>query len=266
MSDIQTARRNEREPSRQTLYLCKLGTAWNGTFTPIMRSWLRAVHLALTFGWTLLLAMKRTKHKTGLRAILFGLTALAISACASAPAPGVYANRGPLPAIQPHSQARTPLDLTTTPFDADTAPRILYGEPPSQCVPYARAISGIDIRGDAVTWWSQADGRYPRSSHPAEGAVLVLRGYNDHTRGHVSVVREVVSDRLLRVDHANWMNGGEISVDVPVIDVSPNNDWSEVRVWYIPGAYWGGRTYQAEGFIHPIGRSQPLVAGSSATG
>jgi hypothetical protein len=37
-----------------------------------------------------------------------------------------------------------------------------------------------------------------------------------------------------------------------VLDVSPNNDWSQVRVWHIPGGHWGGRVYSVEGFIHPF--------------
>ncbi len=42
-----------------------------------------------------------------------------------------------------------------------------------------------------------------------------------------------------------------------------HNDWSQVRVWHIPGGYWGGRTYEARGFIHPYQlerrrRLQPL--------
>ena len=67
----------------------------------------------------------------------------------------------------------------------------------------------------------------------------------------LSAVREIVSSRLLRVDHANWLKGGEISLNVPVIDVSEANDWSKVRVWHVPGGYWGGRTYEVDGFIHP---------------
>jgi hypothetical protein len=211
--------------------------------------------------------MQRPKRTVGIWAVIAGLIALAFSACSSAPAPIVYANRAPPPvASRPAPAAPLPatpaLDLTTTPFDADTAPRILYDQPRSQCVPFARNLSGIEIWGDAVTWWAQAENRYARSRRPAEGSVLVLRGYNDNTRGHIAVVKSVVEARLIRVDQANWLNGEEVSVDVPVIDVSPLNDWSEVRVWYIPGGYWGGRTYQAEGFIHPVG----LVAGSSATG
>ena len=77
-----------------------------------------------------------------------------------------------------------------------------------------------------------------------------MLGFNNPGRGHVAVVTEIVSERLIRVNHANWLNNGEISVDVPVLDVSPNNDWSELRVWHIPGNHWGGRVYAAEGFIH----------------
>jgi len=121
-----------------------------------------------------------------------------------------------------------------------------------QCVPFAREASGVEIFGDANTWWMRAAGRYPRSSHPAVGSVLVLQGYRTSARGHVAVVTAIESPRLIRVDHANWLNGGEISVAVPVMDVSSANDWSQVRVWHIPGGHWGGRVYAAEGFIHPF--------------
>lgn len=123
---------------------------------------------------------------------------------------------------------------------------------PLQCVPFARGASGIDIYGDAHTWWAQAAGRYPRSSVPAAGSVLVMRGYQSEARGHVAVVTRVVSDRQILVDQANWMNSGEITRGVPVLDVSPNNDWSQVRVWWIPSRDWGARVYGVEGFIHPL--------------
>lgn len=171
------------------------------------------------------------------RMVWVGLTLLLLAACASVPAPIAGAGMG----------AGMP-----------DAPR--WGVPPRvtdpnanlQCVPFARQASGIQIYGDANTWWAQAAGRYPRSSSPAPGSVLVMRGYNDPGRGHVAVVAQIISERIIRVDQANWLNNGEISVAVPVMDVSPNNDWSEVRVWYIPGGHWGGRIYQAQGFIHPF--------------
>lgn len=186
---------------------------------------------------------------------MLGLTALFAAACVSSgPAPIRY-GRTPLPSrtgIDPNYRLPPQLDLTTIPFDETNAPAILTSQPSSECVPFARNISGIQIWGDAVTWWLQSEGKYARSARPAEGSVLVLRGWNDERRGHVAVVREIVSKRLVRVDHANWLHGGEISLNVPVMDVSYDNDWSEVRVWHIPGGYWGGRTYEVQGFIHPF--------------
>lgn len=181
-------------------------------------------------------------HRTA-RALALGLMAAALTACASTPAPistnalGRYGNVAALP---------------RPPFDPDSPPRIADARARLQCVPFARDASGVEIYGDANTWWRQAAGRYPRSNSPAPGAVLVTRGYNNPGRGHVAVVTHVESSRIIRVDQANWLNNGEISVGVPVIDVSPNNDWTEVRVWHIPGGHWGGRVYVAEGFIHPF--------------
>ncbi len=199
-------------------------------------------------------------RKSWKKVTLTGLAGLALAACASGGrAPISYASRAPAAAIvtltpspAPASAVRAaPLDLTAIPYDAATVPLVIADQPHSECVPYARLLSGIQIWGDAVTWWAQAAKIYVRSGRPAPGSVLVLRGYNDVTRGHVSYVREVVTARLVRVDHANWLKNGEISVNVPVIDVSPDNDWSQVRIWHVPGDYWGGRTYEADGFIHP---------------
>ena len=60
------------------------------------------------------------------------------------------------------------------------------------------------------------------------------------SRGHLAVVREVVSPREIRVDHANWLDDGAIYLNDPVADVSPDNDWSAVRVWNIKTGAWGG--------------------------
>lgn len=118
-----------------------------------------------------------------------------------------------------------------------------------QCVPFARRESGVELYGNANTWWRQAADRYETTQEPEEKAVMVLEGYNTTARGHVAVVREIVSPRLIVVDHANWLNGGEITRDVPIRDVSEAGDWSEVQVWHVPGRHWGGRTYQVQGFI-----------------
>jgi CHAP domain len=129
------------------------------------------------------------------------------------------------------------------------APRVVRGGEPLQCVPYARNQSGVRLWGDAYTWWDKAAGRFERASAPEAGSVMVMKGYNSNARGHVAVVRRVLNEREIVVDHANWLNTGEISLDNPVLDVSEDNDWSRVRVWYAPGGHYGGRVYEVQGFI-----------------
>ncbi|HYD72744.1 MAG TPA: CHAP domain-containing protein [Candidatus Binatia bacterium] len=144
------------------------------------------------------------------------------------------------------------IPAVSAPPEFGAEPRVVDYAANLQCVPFARRESGVEIYGNANTWWRQAAGRYARSHTPAPGSVLVVHGYNNPRRGHVAVVRRVESGRVIIIDQANWLNGGEISVGVPVLDVSANNDWSEIRVWHIPGAHWGGRVYSVEGFIHPF--------------
>lgn len=73
-----------------------------------------------------------------------------------------------------------------------------------QCVPFARHLSGIDIVGNARTWWHQAEGRYERGSRPEVGSVLTFKPTGAMRLGHVSVVSQIVSAREILVDHANW--------------------------------------------------------------
>ena len=122
---------------------------------------------------------------------------------------------------------------------------------PMSCVPFAREHSGINIHGDAYTWWDQAAGRFARSARPSRGAVMVLAGYAGSHRGHVAVVRKIDSAREIRVDHANWLNNGRIYLDDPVLDISPENDWSQVVVWNAQTGAWGGNAYPVQGFIEP---------------
>ncbi len=129
-------------------------------------------------------------------------------------------------------------------------PQIVSASQRLQCVPYARDNSNIQIRGDAWTWWKQAEGRYRRSRRPAVGSVLVLKR-KGASRGHLAVVTEIISDREIVTSHANWLNRGQIHLNTPVRDISPNNDWSEVKVWYTPGKVMGKTGYPAYGFIYP---------------
>jgi surface antigen len=130
------------------------------------------------------------------------------------------------------------------------------GEPTS-CVPYARARSGIQLQGDAWTWWDAAEGRYQRGRTPQPGSVLVINRTALMSSGHVAVVSRVVSSREVRVDHANWASGaakGRIATDQRVVDVSDRNDWSLVRVWYPRINDLGTTAFAARGFVHPSTR------------
>ena len=141
------------------------------------------------------------------------------------------------------------------PADPDLAPLPPPLEP-MQCVPYARQVSGIDLRGDAWTWWAQAKGRYARGKKPRPGAVLVFLKTRALPRGHLSVVTRIVGAREILITHANWSSTsdarGQVTSDIRVIDVSPGNDWSELRVWN--GSDFG-RDYPAAGFIYPVATS-----------
>lgn len=124
-----------------------------------------------------------------------------------------------------------------------------------QCVPYARQISGLDLQGDAWRWWTAAQGVYDRGNHPQVGAVLVFKQTAHMRHGHVAVVRRVINKREIRIDHANWGTGlrtgrGGISLDAAVIDVSPHNDWSQVRVWHDASGTYGTRVNPSYGFIY----------------
>lgn len=123
-----------------------------------------------------------------------------------------------------------------------------------QCAPFAREFSGIQLFGNAATWWSQAEGRYERGVTPRKGAVLSFQSTSRMRAGHVAVVSEVVSERVIKITHANWspINGrrGQIEENVEVVDVSPANDWSQVRVWYAPIGELGTSSYPTNGFIY----------------
>jgi surface antigen len=138
-------------------------------------------------------------------------------------------------------------------IDADRGGSITVPDKPISCVPYARAHSNVDIRGDAYTWWDQAAGHFKRSPKPSEGAVMVLTGYSGPEHGHLAVVRQIVSSREIRVDHANWLNNGAIYLNNPVADISPRNDWSLILVWNLETHSWGTHPYSVRGFIGPGG-------------
>ncbi|MES2422774.1 MAG: CHAP domain-containing protein [Pseudomonadota bacterium] len=119
-----------------------------------------------------------------------------------------------------------------------------------QCVTFARSVSGIEIRGNANTWWGQAEGRYERGHAPKAGAVLAFAATSRMRVGHVAMVSKVVSDREVLLTHANWSRPGAIETNVRAIDVSAAGDWSMVKVWYGPQGDLGTSAYPTKGFIY----------------
>jgi surface antigen len=132
-----------------------------------------------------------------------------------------------------------------------------------QCVPFARLVSGIQIFGDAWTWWSQAAGKYQTGFVPKAGAVLCFRPSGHMRLGHVAVVSQVLTDRVIQISHANWSmidgDRGHVERNVTVVDVSPNGDWSQVKVWNDPSHDLGTTVYPTYGFIY-----QDAVTAASA--
>ncbi len=123
-----------------------------------------------------------------------------------------------------------------------------------QCVPYARAVSGVEIYGDAHTWWGQAQGRYERGSTPRVGAVMSFRPHGAMRLGHVAAVRKIIDARTVLISHANWstIDGqrGHIEENIRAVDASENNDWSAVQIWYTPNSALGSTAWPLNGFIY----------------
>lgn len=153
------------------------------------------------------------------------------------------------------------LDSAGRPFANGSGESLPY----LQCVPYARAVSGIRIFGDALTWWEQAEGRYARGNRPKVGAVMSFAPHGRMELGHVAAVSRVIDSRNVLLRHANWsvVDGrrGQIEDNVRAVDVSPANDWSQVRVWYAPIGNLGTTAWPVNGFIYPDkpGRSERIT-------
>lgn len=123
-----------------------------------------------------------------------------------------------------------------------------------QCVTFARSDTGIVLKGNAADWWAHAAGVYQRGERPEVGAVLNFRANPRMRLGHVAVVSNVIDARTVEIDQANWRNGstrhgGAVSRSTLVVDVSPNNDWTAVRVGLDHAGDYGS-IYPTYGFIY----------------
>jgi surface antigen len=146
------------------------------------------------------------------------------------------------------------LAMTTTPAEAQFW----------QCAHYARIASGISIHGNANAWWGLAAGHYARGNVPEAGAVMTFVPTRRMPLGHVAMVSRVVSAREVLLTHANWSRRGRIEYDVRAVDVSPEGDWSEVKVWYGPTGDLGTSTYAIRGFIYPAAAPAPQMQMAAA--
>jgi surface antigen len=131
------------------------------------------------------------------------------------------------------------------------------GEPVAlDCVPFARALSGVQLHGPAADWWPAAEGSYERTRAPEPGSVLVFPRSDRLPQGHLAVVSRVLSERRITVTQANWEHG-RVTADQPVLDVSPDNSWTSVRVWWPPSRQMGAAAYATNGFIRTGLRTSP---------
>lgn len=194
--------------------------------------------------------MKRLANRLLRAGALFGVL-LAVTACAAPEA-------NPYTEVQAGLGAFTPARANAVRLAAWPVPRLRPdnarpGDPEAECVPFARQVSGIDLVGDAHTWWALAESRFERSAQPRPGAVMVFRAQPEMTLGHVAVVTAILDSRTVKVAHRNWDGGlgkGRISLDQLVRDVSPRNDWSSVRVWHEGTRAMGPNAWALAGFIH----------------
>ena len=113
-------------------------------------------------------------------------------------------------------------------------------------------------------WWDAAAGIYERGHLPEPGSILAFRASGSMRLGHVAVVSRVISEREIEIDHANWGYRGSVTRSVPVVDVSPNNDWTAVRVGLADGKSFGS-VYPTHGFIYGRpDRGTTMVAGAAS--
>jgi len=189
---------------------------------------------------------------------------------------GVYRNKGSLvikliSAGLVSAGLRQPLRIAAAPMRAFFGMLALVGmamavpaQAHLQCAPYAREVSGINLHGNADGWWDQASGIYARGNEPQVGSVLAFRATHVMRAGHVAVVAKVVDARHVLLNHANWSRPGMIEHGAMAEDVSPNGDWSQVRVWYAPTHSLGLRPSPTYGFIY--GRSPRSVLANADHG
>jgi surface antigen len=209
---------------------------------------------------TLCTARTVSRHVLFLGTLLAATISLTPAADASRPAQPVQTAKVRHGAKAPV----TPVATVNNPKNVKNAKVRYAASPGISCVPFARAASGITVKGNAADWWHSAAGVYERGALPEPGSVLNFRATGGMRLGHVAVVTQVVSAREVIIDHANWgARKGGVARGIPVIDVSDANDWTRVKVARGQGADFG-KDYPTYGFIYDRPDRGTLLANTLA--
>jgi surface antigen len=204
----------------------------------------------------------RVKGATLAFCVLLG--ALAPDAEATRQQPGTTTTERPAAQQQPRATARPTARAMVRPVTY-RRPQTTATSAGISCVPYARAVTGMQVTGNGGQWWYNAAGTYARSQRPEPGAVMAFRSSGGMSHGHVAVVRQVLGTREVLIDHANWagpgIRRGSIMQNVAVVDVSDRNDWTAVKVQVGHDQGLFGRTYATFGFIHNRPDTETAFAG-----
>ena len=188
-----------------------------------------------------------------------------------AAAPALFASTAHASTLNDKHQARSAPHVTRVSATSGTRhalsksgkARYARGGGGISCVPFARAATGIALKGNAANWWDAAAGVYQRGSQPEPGSILNFRATGNMRLGHVAVVTNVIGDREVEIDHANWAGPGAskggVSRGIRVQDVSASNDWSAVRVALGHSGDFGS-VYPTYGFIYDRPDNGRMVA------
>jgi surface antigen len=173
------------------------------------------------------------------------LLCMALLSCSS-----LEKNDSPLKTVKPYP---VPLIMSENGQQSPAASGY-YGINPIQCVIYTRDISGINIYGNAHSWWPQAHQKnYKRGAKPKKDSVLVLKKTRKLRYGHVAVVKKIVDKRHIDITHSNWGSDRKkrsfIYQTMRVKDISRKNDWSSLVFWNMYTKNYGS-PYAAHGFIY----------------
>lgn len=136
--------------------------------------------------------------------------------------------------------------------------RPMAGNSRIPCVQFVRGTTSFRLTGNAHLWWPRAAGVHARGNVPEIGSILSFPSIRKMPMGHVAVVSCVISSREIEIDHSNWVDRGVI-IGAEVIDVSPRNDWTAVRVSLKPGAKAYGSIYPTNGFIYARPFGSPII-------